>query len=150
VVAATGSARGSVFRSALLFTPFMLVALGVVGLIVRDMITEGAKAGGIVALVLIGFVTLLLVYQVVQTFRDMFARPVETLGVVDRLWSRHDFLVFRNDYVFVEGDVFRIEPEHALDVKLGLTVRITHYPHTNAVIDVEVVPAAATSEAADA
>ncbi|MGB2696007.1 MAG: hypothetical protein WBD55_12595 [Dehalococcoidia bacterium] len=136
---ATTFARGAVVRSALLFIPFMLISLGVIGFIVQDMVVDGANAGGIVALVLIGFVSLLLVYQVVQTLRDLFAQPVETTGIVDRLWSRHDFLVFRNDYVFVEGDVFRIEPEHALDVGLGRMVRITHYPHTNAVVHVEIV-----------
>lgn len=141
-MAATTSARGAVLRSALLFTPFMLISFGIIGFIVQDMVVDGAKTGGIVALVLIGFVSLLLVYQVVQTLRDLFAQAVETTGIVDRLWSRNDFLVFRNDYVFVEGDVFRIEPEHALDVELGRMVRITHYPHTNAVVNVEIVPQA--------
>ncbi len=140
MVAATSSGRTAVFRSALLFTPFTLVALAILGFLAKDVAVEGVSAGLVVALVLVGFVTLLLVYQVVQSVRDLFAQPVETTGVVDRRWSRNDMLIFRNDYIFVEGDVFRIEPEHTSDIEVGRKVRITHYPHTNAVIDVEVLP----------
>lgn len=138
---ATTRAWRMVVRSVLLFTPFTLVALAVLGFLAQDIVIEGASAGRIVALVLVGFVALLLVYQVVQSVRDLFAQRVETTGVVERRWSRNDMLIFRNDYIFVAGEVFRIEPEDAFDIEVGRKVRITHYPHTNAVIKVEALTA---------
>lgn len=143
------SARGAVLRSALLFTPFLLVTMGVFGFIVQDIVVDGSSGGRIVALVLIGSVAALLTYQVVQSARDLLTQPVETTGLVERTWSRHDFFIFRNDYIFVERDVFRIEPEQALDVEPGVMVRIVHFPHTNTVDTVEVLSHAGQREGGD-
>ena len=139
-MAANGvSARATVLRSALLFTPFLAVALGAFAFMLREAVVEGAGAGTIVGSVLVGSVTLLLAYQVVQSVRDFFSRTVETTGVVERRWSRSDFFIFRNTYIFVERDVFRLEPELALNVELGATVRVVHYPHTSTVEAIEVL-----------
>ena len=139
-MATTGpSARTTVLRSALLFTPFLAVALVVLAFIVRDTMAEGVSGGDIVGLVLVGFVVMLLAYQVVQSVRDLFARPVETTGLVERHWSRNDFFIFQNSYIFVGRDVFRLTPEQSLDVELGDTVRVVHYPHTSTVEAIEVV-----------
>ena len=135
----SASARAAVLRSALLFSPFLLVTLGALAFIVRDVAVEGSSGGRIVGLVLVGSVAALLGYQVVQSVRDLFASPVETTGLVERLWSRNDFFLFRNTYVFVERNVFRLEPEQALEVELGDTVRVVHYPHTSTVERIEVV-----------
>ena len=141
----SASARASVLRSALLFSPFLLVTLGAMAFIVRDVAVEGSSGGRIVGLVLVGSVAALLGYQVVQSVRDLFASPVETTGLVERLWSRNDFFLFRNTYVFVERNVFRLEPEQALEVELGDTVRVVHYPHTSTVERIEVVSRAGQS-----
>ena len=74
---------------------------------------------------------------------------METTGRVERRWTRHDFFLFRNDYLFVERNVFRVLPETVLKVDLGDTVRILHYPHTGTVQAVEVVARAATAERRD-
>lgn len=133
------SARATVVRGALLFTPFLAVALGALVFIVRDLVVDGTSAGGIVGSILVGSVALLLGYQVIQSVRDMFSRTVETTGLVERMWSRSDFLIFRNTYIFVGRDVFRLEPELALNVELGTTVRVVHYPHTSTVEAIEVL-----------
>lgn len=139
-MAGTGpSARTTVLRSALLFTPFLAVALVVLGFIVRDAVAEGVALGDTVGMVLVGFVVLLLGYQVVQAVRDLFTRPVETTGLVERHWSRNDYFIFQNSYIFVGRDVFRLTPEQSLDVELGDTVRVLHYPHTSTVEAIEVV-----------
>lgn len=135
------SARGEVFRSALLFSPFLAVTLLALGLIVREIAGSGASAGSIVGLVLVGGVALLLGYQVVQSLRDLVSRPVETAGLVERLWSRNEFLLFRNTYVFVEKNVFRVPVQHLLDIERGDLVRIVHYPHTGTVELIEKVKA---------
>ena len=141
------SARATVLRGALLFTPFLAVALGALVFIVRDVAEDGASAGGIIGFVLVSSVALLLGYQVVQSVRDMFSETVETTGVVERKWSRSDFMVFRNTYIFVGRDVFRLEPELALNVELGTTVRVVHYPHTSTVEEIEVLAQAGETRA---
>ena len=133
------SARTTVLRNALLFTPFLAVAVVVLAFIARDALAEGVSVGDIVGLVLVGFVVVLLGYQVVQSVRDLFTRPVETTGLVERHWSRNDFFIFQNSYIFLGRDVFRLTPEQSLDVELGDTVRVVHYPHTSTVESIEMV-----------
>ncbi len=137
--ATSSSARAAVLRSALLFTPFLAVVLVALVFIARETVNEGTSAGRVVGLVLVGSVALLLAYQVVQSVRDLFAQPVETTGLVERRWSRADFFLFRNSYIFVGRDVFRLEPEEFVQVDLGDTVRVLHYPHTSTVEAIEVV-----------
>ncbi len=139
MVEAGPSARATVLRSLLLFTPFLLVVLVALTFLLRSTVDEGASGGRIVALVLMGSVALLLVYQVVQSVRDLFSRMVETIGRVERRWSRSDLLLFRNSYIFVGRNVFRLPPEQFVEIGLGDTVRIVHYPHTAAVEAIEVV-----------
>jgi hypothetical protein len=47
-------------------------------------------------------------------------------------------MLFRNGYIFVGRNVFRLEPEEYIGIKLGDTVRVVHYPHTATVASVEV------------
>lgn len=140
------SARATVLRSALLFSPFLAVTLAALAFMLRETADEGASGGRVVGLVLVGSVALLLAYQVVQSVRDLFSHPVETTGLVERRWSRNDFFLFRNSYVFVERNVYRLPPEQFAEVDLGDTVRIVHYPHTGAVEAIEVVERAGQSK----
>ena len=139
MVAAGPSARATILRSLFLFIPFLLVVLVALAFLLRSTVDEGASGGRIVALVLMGSVALLLAYQVIQSVRDLFSRTVETVGRVERRWSRNDFFLFRNSYIFVGRDVFRLRSEQFAEVGLGDTVRIVHYPHTAAVEAIEVV-----------
>lgn len=139
MAATRSSAWWAVLRSALVFTPVLAVALVALGYIAQEIADKGSSGGRVVALVLIGFVALLLAYQVVQSLRDLFSRTVETVGVVDRCWTKNDFFLFRNSYIFVEQDVYRLSPELSVTVDSGDSVRIVHYPHTGAVETIEVV-----------
>jgi len=139
MAAASSSARASVFRSALLFSPFLALSAFGLAFIIGDVVNGGIDAGHVVGIIIFGLVTLLLGYQVVQSIRDLFSRCVETVGVVERQWSRNEFMLFRNGYIFVGNNVFRLEPEEYIDIKLGDTVRVVHYPHTATVEAVEVV-----------
>lgn len=139
MAATRSSAWWAVLRSALVFTPVLAVALVALGYIAQEIADKGSSGGRVVALVLIGFVALLLAYQVVQSLRDLFSRTVETVGVVDRCWTKNDFFLFRNSYIFVERDVYRLSPELSVTVDSGDSVRIVHYPHTGAVETIEVV-----------
>ncbi len=133
------SVRMTVLRNGLLFSPFFALSASALGFVIADGVTEGFEASKGIGIALFGFVTLLLGYQVVQSIRDLFAGKVETVGVVARRWSRNEFLLFRNGYVFVENNVFRLDPKEFVDIKLGDTVRVVHYPHTSTVESVEIV-----------
>jgi hypothetical protein len=139
MAAAKSSARVAVLRSALLFTPFLALALLGFVFITRDAAQQGVSAGRVVGLVLVGLVVLLLGYQVVQSVRDLFSGLVETAGLVERQWSHNEFLLFRNTYIFVGKDVYRLSPEQGIQVERGNMVRIVHLPHTSAVETIEVV-----------
>ena len=135
-------------RSLLIYLPFLGVIIVVLIFLAREVASEGVSAGRLVGLALVGFIGLLLLYQVVQSARDLFARPVETTGLVERRWSRSEFFLFRNDYIFLKGTVFRLPPEIAIHVDLGDAVRIVHYPHTGTVASLEVLPHLAKEEQA--
>lgn len=143
------SARGEVLRSVLLFSPFLAVTLGALAFILLDVAAEGVSGGRVVGMILVGSVALLLAYQVVQSLRDLFARPVETTGLVERRWSRSDFFLFRNTYIFVDRNVYRLPPEQLAEVELGDTVRVVYYPHTSTVEAIEVVSRAQQRRAHD-
>jgi hypothetical protein len=132
-------ARTAVLRAALLFTPFLAIAVLAFVLLVQDAADQGWSGGRIIGIVLVSSVALLLGYQVVQSTRDLFGRTIETTGRVERRWSRNEFFLFRNGYIFVGRNVFRLEPERFVEIDLGDTVRIVHYPHTNTVESIEVL-----------
>ena len=132
-------ARASVVRSIILFTPFLVITLFGLGFFGNTVADEGLSGGGVVMLVIVSLVALLLAYQVIQSLRDAFASPVETIGEVDRSWTRKDMFLFKNSYVFVGPEVFRVPPEQHLDLSPGDTVKIVHLPHTGAVETIELV-----------
>ena len=144
------SAWMSVLRSALIFAPFLAVTLVAFAFIVVDVADEGLTGGRVVGMAMVGVVALMLTYQVVQSLRDLVAQPVETTGLVERTWSRNDFFLFRNTYVFVERNVYRVPPEQRVHMASGDSVRIVHYPHTGAVVTIEVAsPVAQGASATD-
>lgn len=130
-------AWNSVLRSTILFVPFLAITLFAFGFIVREIATDGASAGVIVGLVLVGSVALLLGYQVIQSIRDLLSGTVETVGEVVRSWTRNDMFLFRNSYVFVDRDVYRVPPDQYMELSPGDKVRIVHTPHTGVVETIE-------------
>ena len=136
-MASRSRAWNAVLRSTLLFTPFLAITLFGFGIIVREIATDGATGGRIVGLVLVGFVALLIGYQVVQSIRDLLSQTVETIGEVERSWTRNEMFLFRNSYVFIDGNVYRVPPEQYLELSPGDMVRIVHLPHTGAVETIE-------------
>ena len=139
MAAGRSSARGSVLRNALLLSPFLVVAGSALGFVLSDGITGGFDTSHIVGSIVVGFVTLLLADQVLQSVRDLFATTVQTTGIVKRRWNRNEFFLFRNSYIYVEKHVFRLTPAEYFDVDLGDTVCVEHYPHTATVESIEVV-----------
>lgn len=135
-------AKNAVLRSTLLFTPFLAITLFGLGFIAREIATDGGTGGRIVGLVLVALVAFLLGYQVVQSIRDLLSQPVETVGEVERSWTRNDFFLFRNSYVFLDRNVYRVPPDQFLELSPGDSVRIVHLPHTGAVETIERIESA--------
>src|SRR5439155_9061289 len=78
------SARSSLRRSGVIYAVLLIADLLVISYIVA-----GATSGGaFVTLSVVGVVGLLLAYQVVQHIRDLNAPLAESVGVVQRMWSR--------------------------------------------------------------
>ena len=138
MIASHPPARTALVRSILIFTPFLAIALVGFGTLLAEAL-NGKGTGSIVGSVLVGLVTMLLAYQVVQSLRDLIARPIEQEGLVERRWNRSEFVLFRNTYVFIEGNVFRLSPEQEIHVDLGDHVRVRYYTHTATVEAIEVV-----------
>lgn len=148
MIASHPSARTAIVRSAILFAPFLAITLAALAALASDA-SSGAGAGTIVGLTLVGLVALLLVYQELQSLRDLLSQPVESIGTVERRWNRNEFFLFRNSYAFVKGNVFRLSPEQEIHVRLGDTVRVLHYPHTATVEAVEVLEQRSAEEGGD-
>lgn len=138
MIASNPPARTVLVRSVLLFLPFLAIVLVALVTLVRG----GVSGGAIIGVVVVSLVTLLLGYQIVQSLRDLAGHPIETEGVVERHWNRNEFFVFRNTYIFVEGDVYRLSPEQELHVEIGHRVRVRHYQHTGTVEAIEVLQTA--------
>ena len=134
---ATAAARASLWRTALVFAPLFLLSLGGMVVIIVNLALEGAS-GLIVTLVLLTLAALLTGHQAIQSIRDLLSPPKETTGPIRRRWSRADAIVIRSYYIHVEGGVYKVDPAIYLELKEGDPVTITHYPHTNTVIAVEV------------
>ena len=124
-------------RSTILFTPFLALTLFGLGFIVTQFASDGASAGRVVGLILVGSVALLLGYQVIQSIRDLLSGTVETVDEVVRSWTRNDMFLFRNSYVFVDRNVYRVPPDQYIELSPGDMVRIVHTPHTGVVETIE-------------
>ena len=155
------SARASVLRTALFYTPLFLATL-----IIVILTLAGVWDTGIVLLVILLLLMFLFGYQSIQALRDLRAELKTTRGPISRIWSKMDLIVTRSYYIRVSGNIFRVPfPAYydlreeakrmrnaGIDDEYMIEVQIVHYPHTGTVESVERlgqvrVPDAAGSEA---
>lgn len=130
-------AKRGAARTGLLFAPFFLASLA--GFIWAAIaLGQGQGRGLIFTLVIAGIIAILTGYQTIQSLRDWLeSEPRQLEGAIRRTWSRHDYFLFRSNYILVEGQVFRVEPEDFLDLAKGQRVRVFYYPHANTLDRVE-------------
>ena len=155
------SARASVLRTALFYTPLFLASL-----IAVILTLIGVWDTGIVLLVILLLLVFLFGYQSIQALRDLRAELKTTRGPVSRIWSKMDLIVTRSYYIRVSGNIFRVPfPAYydlreeakrmrnaGTDDEYMIEVEVVHYPHTGTVESVErlgqvPIPDAAGSEA---
>jgi hypothetical protein len=148
----TGSAsRSGLIRTAALYTPLFLIALGatVAGFVTRFL---GTFDPGVILLFIGIVLSFLFGYQSIQALRDLREnRTVTTQGPVTRIWSKMDLFVSRSHYVAVGRNIFRVPVQAYWDLREEakrmkadgseddylIEVRIEHYPHTGNVVGIE-------------
>lgn len=129
-------ARAALFRSLLIYTAFLCADVLVVYWIART----GASGGAFVTLSIVGVVGLLLAYQAVQHWRDLRVPLAESVGVIQRKWSRADLIIaLQSHYVTVDRTVFRVPPEMWINVDEGMYVKVVHFPNTLNVVSIHEV-----------
>lgn len=108
-----------------LFTWLLLVAIG-------------NLPGSIIGVVILGICALAIDYEAVHALRDLAARPQETRGPVQRLWTKSRVLwMGRVNYLVVEKRLFEVSEITSRELRVGDEVAILHWPHTNVILTVE-------------
>ena len=130
------SARRSIIRDALIYTPLFLAVLAAWGAALTTVL-KGHGGGGIVLLVVVSFMALLLGFQSIQSLRDLRSQPIVTKGEVLRKWRRAELLVFPTHYVYVNRSMFRVAPLVYQQLQTGDRVAVRHYRHTATVVSIE-------------
>ena len=130
------AARAALVRTALVFTPLFLLSLAGVGAVIWELVVEG-PGGLIVTLVLLCLATFLTGHQSIQSVRDLRSSPRTSGGLIDRKWNRADMFILRSYYIYVERSVFKVIPLIYGELEEGDRVSVSHYPHTNTVISIE-------------
>ena len=128
------SARASVIRDAVIFTPLFLAVIAGWTATLVGVLAEGDR--GIIALVILGLMAVLLGFQSIQALRDLLTEPKVTRGEIARKWSRTELLVVPGHYIYVNNVVFKLPALLYEQLENGDTVAITYYPHTNTVVAV--------------
>ena len=127
------SARAALRRSLLIYTLLFATAVAVVIYIAQT----GEQGAAYVTLSIVGVVALLLGYQVLQHWRDLRAPLTESVGIIQRKWTRADLIIAWNSYyIAVNRTVFRIAPLDYAEVAEEMYVKIVHFPNTNNVVSV--------------
>lgn len=138
------SARRTIVRMALMYTPAAIVA-GVVGALALANLLSGSF-GAIVGVVILGTIAVAAGFQGVTALRDLGAQPVTTRGVVERAWDKGTVLwMSRAYYALVSSPraddsndrhrrVFVVSQPAYLQISEGSNVEVEHWPHTNTVV----------------
>jgi len=116
--------------------PLFLLSVAGISIVILSLVREG-PSGLIITLLLLTLAALLTGYQSVQCLRDLWSSPQVSSGLIARKWSRADLFILHSHYIYVERSVFKVTPFIHSELKEGDAVSVTHYPHTNTIISVE-------------
>ena len=134
--------RHAILRTAVIYTPGAVVATLLFLYAFLGLITGNGAA--IFAALLLGLIAFAVDYEAISALRDLRATPIETEGTIGRLWAKSRILLFGHvHYILVGRAVFEVNAISAHELHEGDRVRIEHWPHTNTVIAVYRVTAAA-------
>jgi hypothetical protein len=133
--ASARSARISVIRDAVIYTPLFIAGMILTALSLARVL----DAGPILTLIEI-VLTVLFGYQSIQALRDINAELIRTEGRIGRHWNKLDFFITHSYYISVSGKIFRIPAEDWHLLEEDDRVAVTHYPHSGAVAGIEHLP----------
>ena len=126
-------ARRKVVRGVMLWTP-VFIALTALSVFFLLRALEG-DSGFWVSVVLTGIFALLTGVPAIQSWRDLYADPIETRGTVSRKWSKREMILSQGHYLQVNRRIFRIPKLTYLTMpEEGEVVSVQHYPHTNTLV----------------
>jgi hypothetical protein len=127
--------RNPILRNALIYTPAAVVTGGLFFVSLFELLS--GNAGATLPTILLSLVGFALVYEAIAALRDLRSAPVVTEGEVDRVWKKSKLLIFgRQDYLLVQKQVFEVGPITAIELSVGQTVSIRHWPRTRRVVSV--------------
>lgn len=134
----------SILFSAVFFTPLAVGGCALFAILMSSAVRDGAGGGDIFLLVIVGIVTVLLLFQSISALRDLRTEVTNSEGTVTHKWSRSDFILF-GDSCFIrvarpapQGDgIFKIDRFWWEQINDGDRVLVKHYPHTASVESVE-------------
>lgn len=127
------AARASLVRSLIIYT----LLFAVDALVVYYIVASGEGGAAYVTMSIVAVVGLLLGYQAVQHYRDLRTPLAESVGVVQRKWTRADLIIAWNSYyVTVDRTVFRVRPEDYIHLDEAMYVKVVHFPNTLNVVSI--------------
>jgi hypothetical protein len=132
--------RSGLIRSAFLWTPFFLLAAGLLIFFLFDQVTGGGKGSWFLVVILAVF-SVLLGFQSAQPVLDLRGEPVEGTFVVVRRWSKADGLVMKTHYLQLDNRQILHGDRYILDgIKSEDRVHVKYYPHTGVIVNLEKAP----------
>lgn len=140
--------RHVIVRAALIYTP-VGVAFGAI-LSISVMSLFGGRLSASIPAVVLAAIVFALAFQAIAAIRDLRSTPTFTRGLVSRLWTKGNFLIFfRANYMQVGRQVFVISPANFLELVEDATVEVHHWPHSKSVIRIIVLTGADLNVAAE-
>lgn len=129
-------------RSAIIWTPLFLIALGALLYFAFDTaFNDGDRGGTWFLVVVLSIFTVLFGFQSIQALLDLMGEPETMTGRVIRRWSRTDSLVVRSHYIRMDTkQIFQVDRTIHGDVAEGDLLQLEYYPHSAILIAMEKLP----------
>jgi hypothetical protein len=134
--------RNGILRSAIIWTPFFVVALAALLFFGFDQLTGGDRGSWFLVVVLLIF-TVLFGSQSIQSLVDLIGQPRTARGEITRRWARNDMILMKTHYVRVGKHILRGDIDILADVTTGDEVEVRFYAHSAVIVHVEKVDAPA-------
>ena len=139
--------RKGLIRTAIIWTPLFVAALGGCIFYAVDTATGSNYGGTWVLVVILAIASFLFGFQSIQALLDLFGQPIDETGFVQRRWARRDSIVFQTQYIRIDKRILRGDHLLLAEVKEGDYLRANFFPHSSVLVDVEKLPPPEGSEA---
>lgn len=131
------SARASLRRSAMIWTPLFVVTAGGALWYVFSEIVGGEDGGWVLPVILLAMAALC-GFQALQALRDLRGQPSRIAGTITRHWSRSDLFVARSHYLRLDSrQIMRVDKVQHQLVQRGDYVEVEYFPASMIAVTVE-------------